>query len=348
MADTNPAADAALKKEDPVALAQSATAEELERLKAAEAIIEARFQRTRRSSRFTVASQVLVGWVALAGFFVNAYQSFNNRQQQQHQSEMDQSRWTREFERAQQADKYRAFFETSVLATDSSNPDKRLVGYALLEEFVDDATYNSKATLMLEESLAQVLRSNTKDGIDEAHQNAVTAILTALSQTKDCHALQQAALSIDKVAKRHAQVEDVVESSEVFKVYVRALVGRAAQVCPTLKEFRLVRRPLRDTLMKIPSLAGLKGNVPAASANTRIAELLRDQCIDEMSVSGATECGDIFHHYLTLCQKGPDTTVAAEIKGAKDELPGCDVIRNAIATVANTVPRPAAADAGSQ
>jgi hypothetical protein len=37
-------------------------------------------------------------------------------------------------------DKYRAFFETTVLATDTANYDKRLVGYALLQEFVTDSS----------------------------------------------------------------------------------------------------------------------------------------------------------------------------------------------------------------
>ena len=84
--------------------------------------------------------------------------------QAQQQSAVDQDRWSREFVRAQRADKYRAFFETSVLATDPANADKRLVGYALLQEFVDDEDYNSKATLMLEESLMQELRSKSVAG----------------------------------------------------------------------------------------------------------------------------------------------------------------------------------------
>ena len=42
-----------------------------------------------------------------------------------------------------------------MLATDSANADKRLVGYALLQEFVSDNDYNIKAMLMLEESLAR-------------------------------------------------------------------------------------------------------------------------------------------------------------------------------------------------
>ena len=174
---------------------------------------------------------------------------------------MDQERWSKEFERARQADKYRAFFETTVLATDSANADKRLVGYALLQEFVSDIEYTNKAMLMLEESLSQELRSNTKQGIDEAHRNAVVAIVTALSETHDCGALERAARTIDRVAQRHGKYKDAEESGEVFRVYVRRLLGQAAEVCHTPADFRAVRRPLRDTLVKIPEIGGLTAPV---------------------------------------------------------------------------------------
>src|SRR6516162_3899163 len=237
----------ALHANDPYALAASASKEEL---------VEADRKRLQSRNTFTVAAQVLVGWVAILGFIVNAYQSYTNKQQAERQAQTDQERWSKEFERAREADKYRAFFESTVLATDTANPDKRLVGYALLQEFVSDSEYTNKAMLMLEESLSQELRSNTGQGIDEAHRNAVVAIVTALSETKDCGALERAARSIDRVAQRHSKYGDVVETSEVFKTYVRRLVGQAAEVCATIADFRAVRRPLRDTLIKIPEIGG--------------------------------------------------------------------------------------------
>ena len=293
----------ALNAKDPFALAQSASKEQLDTLRSAEDLIEADRKRLQSTNRFAVAAQVLVGWVAILGFLVNAYQSWTNKQQQERQSQVDQDRWAKEFERARQADKYRAFFETTVLATDSANSDKRLVGYALLQEFVSDAEYTNKAMLMLEESLSQELRSNTNQGIDEAHRNAVLAIVTALSETKDCHALERAARSIDRVAQRHSRYGDVVETSEVFRTYVRRLVGQAADVCGTMADFRAVRRPLRDTLIKAPGIGGLRGQITEEQANTRVAEILRDKCLEDVTVSGATDCPDIFAHYALLCDQ---------------------------------------------
>jgi hypothetical protein len=293
----------ALNAKDPFALAQSATKEQLDTLRSAEDLIEADRKRLQSTNRFAVAAQMLVAWVAILGFLVNAYQSWANKQQQERQSQVDQDRWAKEFERARQADKYRAFFETTVLATDSANSDKRLVGYALLQEFVSDAEYTNKAMLMLEESLSQELRSNTNQGIDEAHRNAVLAIVTALSETKDCHALERAARSIDRVAQRHSRYGDVVETSEVFRTYIRRLVGQAAEVCGTMADFRAVRRPLRDTLIKAPGIGGLRGAVTEEDANTRMAEILRDKCLEDVTVSGATDCPDIFAHYAHLCDQ---------------------------------------------
>ena len=144
---------------------------------------------------------------------------------------------------------------------------------------------------MLEESLAQELRSNTGQGIDEAHRNSVVAIVTALSETRDCGALARAARSIDKVAQRHGnRYGDVEEAGEVFDVYVRRLVGRAAEVCTTMADFRTVRRPLRDTLVKAPKIGGLTYPTTPDRANTRMAEILRDRCLTDVAVSGATDC----------------------------------------------------------
>jgi hypothetical protein len=239
---------------------------------------------------------------------------------------VDQDRWSKEFQRAREADKYRAFFETTVLATDTANYDKRLVGYALLQEFVSDADYSSKAMLMLEESLAQELRRNTGQGIDEAHRNAVVAIVTALSETRDCGALARAARSIDKVAQRLNRYGDIEEASEVFGVYIRRLVGRAAEVCTTMADFRTVRRPLRDTLVKAPKIGDLKFPTTPEAANTRMAEILRDRCLTDVAVSGATDCPDIFAGYARLCaqpevlpkEATPTSASAAQVKGKAD------------------------------
>ena len=189
---------------DPVDLARSATLDELQRMKAAEELHRLRSERTARRSRFAIAGPALVGYVALAGLVVNAYQSWSNKQQQEHRDRTEQEKWNKEFARASQADKYRAFFETSMLATDSANADKRLVGYALLQEFVRDPIYDEKAMIMLEESLSQELRGAPRDKLDDARRAAVRAILTSLAGTDDCRALQRAARSVDRVARYHA------------------------------------------------------------------------------------------------------------------------------------------------
>ncbi len=310
----------ALEAQDPYALAAAASKEDLDRIRSAGELIDLDQRRRKARTRIAVASQVLIGWVAIAGFFVNAYQSYNNKVQVKEQRDQDQARWDKEFQRAQNADKYRAFFETSVLATDANNPDKRLVGYALMQEFVSDNTYNTKATLMLEEALAQELRSNTKQGIDEPHRNAVVAIVTALSETDDCSALQRAAKSFDRIASRHARFGDSEETGEIFRVYVRRLLGRSVEKCTSFSDFRDVRRPLRDTLIKIPEIAGLKGPVTPEQANAALVTLLRDRCLDEVTVNGASECPEIFQSYAHLCE-GPyaeEPRVAEKSEKAKE------------------------------
>jgi hypothetical protein len=337
----------ALHSQDPFALAAAGSTEELSKLKSSLDLIEADQKRKQTHNRFTVASQVLVGWVAIAGFGVNAYQSFANKQNQERQAKVDQDRWDKEFQRAREADKYHTFFESSMLATDQTNADKRMVGYALLQEFVRDESYNAKATLMLEESLVEELRSNTDKGIDEPHRNAIVAIVTALADSSDCHALARAAKSIDRVAKRHAQFGDVEESSEIFKVYIRRLVGQAAEACNKRPEdFKSVRKPIRDTLVKQPDIAGLKPPVTLAAANARVAELLRDRCLEDLAVSGASDCPDVFKAYAELCRHKEMNT--------KEEAGACAVIQDAdtkveaaTAAVHAVAAQSAVADAGT-
>jgi hypothetical protein len=318
----SPDADAGGEPED---LARSASLDELQRMKAAEEVARLRADRRQRRSRLAVAGQVLVGWVALAGLMVNAYQSWSNKQQQEHRDRIEQEKWAKEFARASQADKYRAFFETSMLATDASNVDKRLVGYALLEEFVRDPVYDSKAIIMLEESLSQELRGGPRDKLDDARRAAIRAILTSLAGTDDCRALQRAARSVDRVARYHERTRDEGETREVIEVYVRRLVGRAAMACGSLKDFRAVRQPVRDTMLKNPELLGL--NEPtAAEANLLIALILRQRCEDELAHSGATDCADVLRAYAGLCSKGG--------MEAGDERRACDVAQDAARSLA--------------
>jgi hypothetical protein len=298
---TPPDVRTALEAQDPFALARAGSKEEFDRLKGALDLIDADRKRKQSRNRFAIASQVLVGWVAIAGFAVNAYQSFANKQNQERQAKVDQDRWDKEFQRAREADRYRSFFESSMLATDQTNADKRMVGYALLQEFVRDDAYNAKATRMLEEALVEELASNTDSGIDEPHRNAVVSIVTALADSTDCHALTRAAKSFDRVAKRHAKFGDAEETGEVFRVYVRRLVGQAAQACTKRPDdFKNVRKPMRDTLMKQPDILGLKPPLTLAQANTRLAEALRDRCLEDLAVSGASECPDVFKAYVEL------------------------------------------------
>jgi hypothetical protein len=294
----------ALRRGDLQALANLKSHEELTRLIAAEDLMQKSFDRSRRRSRISVASQALVGYVALAGFFANAYQNWNNKLQAQRQAQTEQERWGREFKRAQDADKYRAFFETSALATDTNNPDKRLVGYSLLKEFVEDRDYNSKAALMLEESLYQELREgSTEGGLDAAHQAAVTAILSSLAETTECRSLGRSARTIERLARRHkVKLAEPEQTVEVFRIYVRRLLGRAAVICGA-KEFRAVREPIRQALMRQPDIGGLtEKTVNATRANARIAEILRDECLAELEHSEANDCVEVWRHYAAMCQ----------------------------------------------
>ncbi|MFT3836220.1 MAG: hypothetical protein QM723_04380 [Myxococcaceae bacterium] len=313
----------AIDGHDAIGLSQSASDDQLSRLKTAEEVLGLVRERKREVSRWSQVPQLLVGVVAVAGMLVNAYQSYENKQSAAHTSAIDQERWSKEFVRAQRADKYRAFFETSVLATDPANPDKRLVGYALLQEFVDDEDYNSKATLMLEESLLQELRGDPKEGLDEAHRSAVIAIVTALSQSNDCRALERAARTIDRVALHHAASQDVEETTEVFRIYARRLMGRGAVVCRSMKEFSNVRRPLMETLVKLPEVAGLKEKPKPVDASARLAQILGETCYDEVQISGASDCWSIADHYLKLCadEKKPSENEAAACAQVKKDQP---------------------------
>lgn len=314
--------EAALEKEDPVALSKLGDADALKRLKVSEQIMGLQHERKKRTSRFALATEVVISLVAIGGFLTNMVQSYTNKLKSDEQAAIDRDRWQKEFDRAARADKYRAFFETAALATDPQNPGKRLVGYALLQEFVQDKDYNDKATLMLREALENELRSDDEPGLSEAHRAAVVAIVSALSGTRDCEDLERASRTIDFLGKRSEQTGDVAEAQEVFSIYVRRLVGRAALICPTLPEFLTVRRPLRDVLIKLPQLAGLTGKVKVGDAGRRLAEILRDRCRAEMSVSGVSDCPLIYQHYQKLCG-----TVAAAQR-TKEQAGACRVFED--------------------
>jgi hypothetical protein len=342
--DSDKTLDEALRRGDLLTLSHLKSQAELAHLVAAEELLQKSYDRSRRRSRIAIASQVLVGYVAIAGFFANAYQNWNNKLQAQHQAELEQSRWAMEFKRAQDADKYRAFFETSALAADATNADKRLVGYALLKEFVADRDYNSKASLMLEESLDQELRDGAAsgNGLDAAHQTAVTAILSSLAETTECRALGRSARTIERVARRHkTRSAEPEQTTEVFRIYVRHLIGRAAVICGA-KEFRAVREPIREALIRQPDLAGLdEKRITAARANARIAELLRDDCKEELEHSEATDCVEIWRHYATLC------TDFQKDRDASSEHDACKVMEDSAPPEANGAAAAAAAPAAA-
>jgi hypothetical protein len=308
-APEEPNLQTAIRADDTFGVARAADKDTLDRLITAESLLEKLHARRKRLSRFASMSQAMVGYVALAGFFANAYQNWTNKEQAQRQSATEQERWNKEFKRAQDADKYRAFFETSALATDTANADKRLVGYTLLKEFVSDKDYNSKATIMLEESLFQELRANTADrGLDPARYAAAGAIVTSLAETSDCKSLERSARSVQRLAKLHrAKGNDAEDSATVFRVFVTQLLGRAVQVCPP-KDLIAVRRPLRDTLTKVPELASLKGKPTVGDVNARLVQIMRDDCAEEITSTANPDCTDIGKRYQKFCGtlKGAD------------------------------------------
>lgn len=316
----------AIKREDLAHVAKAMALEDLEKMKLAEEVFDLHFKRRKRSGKLAVATQSILSLVAIGGIFQNAYQSWSNNQQQARQQQADQQRWSQEFERAKEADKYRAFFETSALATDPTNPDKRLVGYALLQEFVQDKEYNAKATLLLEQALDQELGRDKDPGLGEASRSMVTTILGSLSGTNDCKALEQAARSVDRIAKRLASTHDTEEAAEVFGLYVRALVGRAPLACSSFDDVRQVWRPLREALQKNPVMGGLASKAPtAAEAGTRIVEILRDRCLREVQVAGSSDCAELFERYAERC---------AERAGTSKNPQACQILTDTAKTLA--------------
>lgn len=328
----------ALDSHDAIALARALPDTELARLKTAEEVLEKKFDREQRTRRTARLASAMVGYVALAGFFANAYQSYSNKKDSEQRALAEAERWKAEFKRAQDADKYRAFFETSALATDTANPDKRLVGYALLKEFVEDPNYTSKALIMLEESLALELRGGTnRPGLDGQQQLAVGAILSALSYSSDCHALAQAARTVERLprslrARREAQAAaqaaqepavevDLKELSQVFSLYVKRLLFRAASACTRPKDYREVRLPIATSLIALPALGGgSEGKLRAADAVERLAELLREGCDEDREAGLAASCADMLAGDQRLCAE------MRKLPGFAEEQAGCELL----------------------
>lgn len=347
----------ALDRHDAIALSQVASEDELRSLKRAEEVLEKKYDREQRTRRTARIASAMVGYVALAGFFANAYQNYNNKKESEKRGEQETARWEREFKRAQDSDKYRAFFETSALATDATNADKRLVGYALLKEFVDDSVYNTKAIIMLEESLALELRADgAANALNDQRRLAVVAILSALSHTNDCHDLDRAARTVERLArvrktnahKRAMSKADAAQLAadaehetddlaEVYELYVRRLLGRAALACSKAKDFRDVREPIRDALIQLPALGGKEGKLKPADANLAVAELLRDGCKEDLEDGLVTDCAESFKGYEKLCKE------MSKQPGWADEQGACALISAAIVDLAKEAALPSAA-----
>lgn len=302
-------AEAALASHDPIGLAASGDRDALERLRIAEEVLERKHQRERRLRRIPFSAQAVVGFVALAGFFANAFQNWSS-----------EKRWQKEFARTQASDRQKTFFEITGMATEQANPDKRLVGYALLKEFMDDETYREKAKLLLEESLGRELRENNAVGIDEEHSAAFVAILSALARTGECRALEQSTSSINLVAKRKTIA--VEERAEILHVYVRWLLGRAVEICPTLADVQFVRKPLADAIVREPELADLRGKVTSSQANAAIAAILREHCDDEIGTTDVASCATALRKYAELCDSLKQDTAAIP-----EEAAACQALR---------------------
>ena len=87
----------ALHRDDPIAMSKFASDEELERMKRAEEVLELRAGRVKRNHRFATIGQAMVGYIALAGFFANAYQTLSNKKQADARAAEEKERWEKEF-----------------------------------------------------------------------------------------------------------------------------------------------------------------------------------------------------------------------------------------------------------
>jgi hypothetical protein len=289
----------ALSSRDPVKLAEAAGSS-ISALKAAEDVIAARSAAEARPNFLTLASQALVGWLALFGVALNVVQMYSSRQQFEQQRTSEETRWRAEFDRSREADKHSAFFQVAALVTDGQ-VDRRLIGYSLLGEFMGDKEYYDKAQLMLSERM--VAETESKD-FGEAHRNALRVIVRTLSQTKDCEALIQGASTVHRLKKaRDAQLNGDngigTPVEELYADFVRYIWGRATLVCAGRpEELRLVRNEIRSAL--IPFVKGATDVERRAAATKMMSQFLRDRCLDE-APGAISECPAIVQSLVASC-----------------------------------------------
>lgn len=301
MADTNKIREA-MSKRDPVALLEAAGSD-IGALKAAEDVIAARAKAEDKGpGKFVLASQGLVGWLALIGVALNVFQMYSNRKQFEQQRTSEEARWRSEFDRAQAADKHNAFLQVSGLITDGQ-VDRRLLGYALLGEFMGDKDYYDKAQLMLEE---RMLAETQDKQFDEQHRNALRVIVRTLSATKDCDALIKGASAIHKLKKvRDLQLsgDDGIDTpvEELYADFVRYIYGHALVVCSGKPdELKQVRTEIRVALE--PYVKGTSDREKKIAGNKLVAQYLRDRCFDEPQ-GGQNECVTLFTAFESHCKE---------------------------------------------
>lgn len=310
----------ALAERDPVKLLAAAGGE-IGALKAAEDVIAARAKAEERPNKWAIASQSLVGWLALIGVAMNVVQMYSNKRQFEQQRQAEADRWRQEFARAREADKHNAFFQVSALVTDGQ-VDRRLLGYALLGEFMGDAEYYDKAELMLEERMAAEVEA--KD-FGEAHRNALRVIVRTLSATKDCDALVKGAAAVHKLKKaRDVQLsgDDGIGApvEDLYADFVRYIYGHALAICGGRpEELKQVRSEIRLALL--PYVKGASDLERRANANKLVAQYLRDRCLDEPQ-GALGECPRIFQAVEDSCAQ----IQAKEKKRWETEKEGCAVI----------------------
>jgi len=70
--------------------------------------------------------------------------------------------------------------------------------------------------------------------------------------------------------KAHESCLSVSETDSSTAPCLRKLFGRAARVCDNVKDFRSVRRPLTDTLLKFPELGGWELKLHGTDINLEV------------------------------------------------------------------------------
>jgi hypothetical protein len=81
---------------------------------------------------------------------------------------------------------------------------------------------------------------------------------------------------------------------------------------------------LRTTLIKNPEFGGKSGRLTVAQANGRLAEIVRDACLKELSVTGVGDCPEILPQAAKLCEQ------RRERRLMKDDDESCRVWKGAV------------------